>query len=451
MKVRIGYGLGVQGLRDDAGFGDLVDGLEGRGFDSLWLSERLTGDAPDPMVGLAFAAGRTRKLKLGTSVQVLPGRNPAVVAKEWASLDRLSGGRTLPAFGLGVANPAEQQAFGVARDERAAWFDEALPLVRRLWTEDDVDHDGPRFSYRALSVRPKPVQQPPDVWLGGRAKSELRRVGRLGDGWLPSFSTPGEVAAGRVVVEEAAADAGREIEDEHYGALVIYVRDEIPELLAAGIKARRPDVDPGELVPVGFASLRARLEQFLEHGFSKLVLVPAHNPGSWAAELDDAAREILPLQTWPARSMASMVSKWVVLRDHVVDADDVDADGHVLDEILARWVDEACAAYLDQCRVLGEMRDREGLVLRSRVGSWPPGARLGRPTSVAVSAGAREVRRSSFTIAVRLRTSGGETDVTVNVASVVSLQDPVTRDARELGDDVRDELIALEQAAAHFN
>ena len=149
--------------------------------------------------------------------------------------------------------------------------------------------------------------------------------------------------------------------------------------------------------------------------------------------------------------MASMVSKWVVLRDHVVDADDVDADGHVLDEILARWVDEACAAYLDQCRVLGEMRDREGLVLRSRVGSWPPGARLGRPTSVAVSAGAREVRRSSFTIAVRLRTSGGETDVTLNVASVVSLQDPVTGDARELGDAVRDELIALEQAAAHFN
>ncbi len=240
MKVRIGYGLGVQGLRDDTSFGELVDGLEERGFDSLWLSERLTGDAPDPMVGLAYAAGRTRKLKLGTSVQVLPGRNPAVVAKEWASLDRLSGGRTLPAFGLGVANPAEQQAFGVARDERAAWFDEALPLVRRLWTEDAVDHDGPRYSYRALSVRPKPVQQPPDVWLGGRAKSELRRVGRLGDGWLPSFSTPAEVAAGRVVVEEAAADAGREIEDEHYGALVIYVRDAIPELLASGIKAAGP-------------------------------------------------------------------------------------------------------------------------------------------------------------------------------------------------------------------
>jgi probable F420-dependent oxidoreductase len=297
VKVRIGYGLGVQGVRDATRFGALVDGLEERGFDSLWLSERLTGDAPDPMVGLAFAAGRTRKLKLGTSVQVLPGRNPVIVAKEWASLDRLSSGRTLPAFGLGVTNPAEQQAFGVAREERAPWFDEALPLVRRLWTEDDVDHDGPRFSYRGLSVRPKPVQQPPDVWLGGRAKSELRRVGRLGDGWLPSFSTPGEVAAGRVVVEEAAAETGREIEDEHYGSLVIYVRDEIPELLAAGVKTRRPDVEPSDLVAVGLPALRTRLEQFLEHGFSKLVIVPAHNPSSWAAELDDVAREILPLQT----------------------------------------------------------------------------------------------------------------------------------------------------------
>jgi probable F420-dependent oxidoreductase len=297
VKVRIGYGLGVQGLRDSTRFGELVDGLESRGFDSLWLSERLTGDAPDPLVGLAFAAGRTRKLKLGTSVQVLPGRSPVDVAKEWASLDRLSGGRALPAFGLGVANPAEQQAFGVAREERAEWFDEALPLIRRLWTEDAVDHDGPRFSYRGLSVRPKPVQQPPDVWLGGRAKSELRRVGRLGDGWLPSFSTPGEVAAGRVLVEEAAAAAGREIDVEHYGALVINVRDAIPDLLVSAIKSRRPDADPADLVPVGLPALRAHLERFLEAGFSKLVLVPAYDPESWTMELDDVAGEVLPLQT----------------------------------------------------------------------------------------------------------------------------------------------------------
>ena len=81
------------------------------------------------------------------------------------------------------------------------------------------------------------------------------------------------------------------------GALVIYVRDEIPEPSRQGSRPAGPDVDPGELVPVGFDALRARLEQFIEHGFSKLVLVPRAYPGRWAAELDDAAREILPLQT----------------------------------------------------------------------------------------------------------------------------------------------------------
>jgi probable F420-dependent oxidoreductase len=296
MKVRIGYGLGVQGLTDDAQFGRLVDGLEARGFDSLWLSERLTGGAPDPMVGLAFAAGRTRKLKLGTSVQVLPGRNPADVAKAWATLDRLSAGRALPAFGLGIADRAEQQAFGVTREERAGWFDEALPLLRRIWSEDSVDHDGPRFHYRGLAVRPKPRQQPLDVWLGGRAKSELRRVGVLGDGWLPSFSTPGEVAAGRVVVEQAAAEAGRAIDPEHFGALVIYVHDEIPEPLRDRVAQRRPDLEIDELIPVGLPALKAHLESFMEHGFSKFVLVPAREPASWDEELDAVARSVLPLQ-----------------------------------------------------------------------------------------------------------------------------------------------------------
>jgi probable F420-dependent oxidoreductase len=300
VKVRIGYGLGTQGLGGDAGlattFAGLVDALEKHGFDSLWLSERITGPAPDPVVGLAVAAGRTTKLKLGMSVMVLPGRNPVLVAKELASLDLLSGGRLLPAFGLGVALPAEQQAFGVAREDRAAWFDEALPLIRRLWTEDSVDHDGPRFSYRDLRVRPKPAQSPPDVWLGGIAPSEVRRVGRLGDGWLPSFLTPGEAGERRVLVEQAAADAGRQIDPEHFGALVFYGREAVPDRLRQLIAARRPGLDPTELVPLGWPSVRRSLERFIEAGFSKFVLVSVAEPDSWPDELAEAAAEILPLQ-----------------------------------------------------------------------------------------------------------------------------------------------------------
>ena len=173
MKVRIGYGLGTSGLTDRPDldvasvYAAMVDALEDHGFDSLWLSERVTGNAPDPIVGLAVAAGRTRRLKLGMSVMVLPGRNPVLLAKELATLDVLSAGRLLPAFGLGAVNPAEQEAFGVRREDRAPWFDEALPLLRRFWTEDCVVHDGDRFHYGGVQVLPKPLQTPPDVWLGG--------------------------------------------------------------------------------------------------------------------------------------------------------------------------------------------------------------------------------------------------------------------------------------------
>ena len=205
---------------------------------------------------MAFAAGRTTRLKLGMSVMVLPGRNPVVVAKELATLDRLSGGRLLPAFGLGVADPHEQQAFGVERGERAGWFDEALAVIRACWTEDRVTHDGTRFHYDGLRVEPKPHQSPPDVWLGGIAPSELRRVGRLADGWLPSFITPEDAAAGRAVIEQVASEHDREIEDEHFGALVPYTLDGVPDATLAALAARRPDLeDPGVLIPSGWDAL----------------------------------------------------------------------------------------------------------------------------------------------------------------------------------------------------
>jgi probable F420-dependent oxidoreductase len=296
MKVRIGFALGTQPLADEACYPTLVDDLERLGFDSLWLSERLTSDIPDPLAALAFAAGRTRRLKLGTSVLVLPGRNPVVLAKELASLDRLSGGRLLPAFGLGSADAAEHQAFGVAPRERGPWVDEVLPLLRRLWTEDRVDHNGPRFHFEGVAVRPRPVQQPLDLWLGGRGPATLRRVGRLADGWLPSLCTVDEAAAGRAAIEAAAADAGRTIDPEHFGMLVVYSRHELPPAAARSIAARRPDVDPAALVPVDWPAVRATLERFVEVGTSKFVLRPVQDPASWTAELEDLAANVLPLQ-----------------------------------------------------------------------------------------------------------------------------------------------------------
>lgn len=301
MKIRIGMGLGTRSVvHDGEGFGALVDGLEQHGFDSLWLSERISGPAPDPLAALAFAAGRTTKLKLGTSVLILPGRKPALLAKELATIDRLSGGRLLPAVGLGAVDPVEQSAFGVERADRGPIFDEMLPLLRRLWTEEVVDHEGRFFSLSGVRVEPRPVQDTVDIWLGGVAPSELRRVGRLGDGWLPSFCTAEDVRTGIPAIVEEASKHGRAIDPEHFGALIAYREGDLPDVVAAFLARRKPGIDADAVIPRGLDGVRAVIEQMVEVGASKFVVLPFAEPTSteaWADELGRIADALFPLQT----------------------------------------------------------------------------------------------------------------------------------------------------------
>lgn len=301
MKVRVGFGFGTRTTLNDEGFGTVVDALERLRFDSLWLSERIGAEAPDPLVAMSFAAGRTRSLKFGMSVMVLPGRNPIVLAKELATLDRLSGGRLLPAFGLGVADPQEQQAFGVQRAERGKRFDEALAVLRGAWGPGLLTHHGEHFHYDDLVVLPKPRQQHLDVWLGGIAPSELRRVGRLADGWLPSFVTPDDVARGRGIIESVCAEHGRTIDEDHYGVLIPYSIGPAPAAVLAGLAKRRPDLaDPAALVPDGWDALVTRIDEFVAVGTSKFVVLPLTEPATpdaWVAHLEEAAPVVLARQT----------------------------------------------------------------------------------------------------------------------------------------------------------
>lgn len=298
MTVRIGIGLGVQTSSSPQRLAAVVDDLEALGFDSLWLSEGITSDCPDTLTALAYAAGRTQNLKLGTSVLVIPGRNPMLLAKQLATLDNLSDGRLLVAVGLGVASKAEQQAFGVTRDERGSRFDEALPLLRRFWAEESVDHHGRWFQYDNAFVRPFPRQQPLEVWLGGVAPSELRRCGRLGDGWLPSFVTPDDVKRGRSEVERAAEQAGRSIEADHFGVLVPYTEgEEVPEAIADFARRRRPGADVSDVVAQGWEGLRSLLERFIAAGASKFVVVPVTEPTNWDGHVAELADAVHPLET----------------------------------------------------------------------------------------------------------------------------------------------------------
>ena len=140
--------------------------------------------------------------------------------------------------------------------------------------------------------------------------------------------------------------------------------------------------------------------------------------------------------------MTEFVSRWAVLQGHAV-------AGEVGDEAVERWVSAACEEYLARCSTLRARAERSGLRLAWRTGEPPPAAQLGRPTAVVVTASATEVRPASFTIAIRLRPGGGEAGRALNAACVVRLEDPASGAAAELGDEVRDELIAIEHAARH--
>lgn len=298
-KVRIGFGLGTSTTLNGPSYGAVVDALESLGFDSLWLSERISGPAPDPLVAMAYGAGRTERLKFGMSVMVLPGRNPVVLAKELATLANMSGGRLLPAFGLGAVDPVEQQAFGVQRGERAKLFDEMLTVMRNCWTGEPFTHHGDRFDYDEVRVQPAATKM--EVWLGGIAPSELRRIGRMADGWLPSFVTPADAAAGRVVIEEVCNEHDRQIEHDHYGVLVPYAFGPIPDRLLALLAKRRPDLsDPSELVPTSWDGLTDLIRRFIDVGTSKFVVLPLAEPDgaeAWVEHLAEAAEVLRPLET----------------------------------------------------------------------------------------------------------------------------------------------------------
>lgn len=295
MKVRIGVGTGAAGL-DGPAVVDLAGDLVDHGLDSLWLPEVLTADGLDPLVALAWAGAAHPRCKLGTTM-LLPGRNPVRLAKQVASLDALSGGRFLVTFVTGLVRGPERDAVGVEPGQRGAAVDELLPLLRRLWSGAPVSHSGPAGHFRDVTVSPRPAQEPFDVWLGGSLRSSLVRCGRLADGWLPSLCTPEEVGRGRRVVEAAAAEAGRSISPEHFGASVAYAREPLTGAQSEAIARRAHGRPPEELVPVGLPALADLIDRFVAVGFSKFVVRPLRPPDDWRRELDDLAGAVGHLQT----------------------------------------------------------------------------------------------------------------------------------------------------------
>jgi probable F420-dependent oxidoreductase len=149
------------------------------------VGERYPGPLYEPLTTLAWLAGVTRRVRIGSTVIILPYRNPLLVARAIANIDRLSGGRCI--FGVGVGwSRQEYEALGVPFARRGAIADEYLAAIKRLWTSETASFDGRFVRFKNVDCRPLPAQTPhPPIWVGGRSDAALRRAVRFGDGWHP--------------------------------------------------------------------------------------------------------------------------------------------------------------------------------------------------------------------------------------------------------------------------
>jgi probable F420-dependent oxidoreductase len=279
MKIRIGVGFSGWPFERTKDFWDFVDLVEASGLDSIWLNDRIRNPTPalEPITALAMIAGRTKRIKFGMSVAVLPVRDPIVLAKEIATIDFLSNGRMLPAFGLGQNNEAEWLAVGRTTDHRGAMTDEAVPLMRRLWSEDAVTHRGRFYTTHELTILPKPKQQPTPVWFGGRSPAAYRRVARLGDGFLGSYQPPSEAGKAVCAIRQAATEYGRQVPEDHYGTIVPFHFGDTD--VSAEIQTLVRRIDPKTPFE-SYAAWRTpdavlrRIDEFVAVGMTKFVLRP---------------------------------------------------------------------------------------------------------------------------------------------------------------------------------
>lgn len=304
MSIAIGYMPGAfgEGEENSNYLRQLVSAGDKHGYDSIWLSDRIVSEkfSLEPMMALAMVAAYSEKMKFGTSVLAMPLRNPVVLAKQIATLDYLSQGRFFPAVGLGQEEPEEYEACGVTKERRGPRTDEAIQLMRRLWEEEGVTHEGEFYKCHNVTVTPKPFLKPSTpVWIGGRTPAAARRVGRVGDGWLVSSATPAEVKEGRDILFATAEEYNRVIEDDHVGVLLgYYVSSDVEEATIMAnrfVIRQRPDAHFTEFTAVGPVERIAEyIQRYVVSGASKFVMRPMCPAEETMEQLDILGEELLP-------------------------------------------------------------------------------------------------------------------------------------------------------------
>ena len=221
MTISAGIGIANYNFDDHKGFWKWVDLCDSGGVDSIWQSDRIisTDANLECMSVMAALAGGTKRIKFGMNVASLGLRDPVLTAKQCATIDVLSDGRLLPAFGIGSSRSRDYIATGTPTAGRGKRMDEGLAIVSRLWAEESVTFIGSCYQLADASIFPKPVQTPLPLWVGGSSAKAIERTARWGTGWQAGIESPEQVAPVIKAVKAKALDLGRTIDDDHFGTL----------------------------------------------------------------------------------------------------------------------------------------------------------------------------------------------------------------------------------------
>jgi len=307
-NVAVGVGLMEFPFSGAETYWRWVDLCEAGGVDSIWQTDRLVTPTPflECMSVMAALAGRTRRIKFGVNVLSLAMRDAVLVARQCATIDFLSNGRLLPAFGIGSPLGPEWKTLNLDPKTRGRKTDEGLDVIRLLWSQDKVDYEGVHYHLSGASLSPKPVQADLPMWIGGSSEAAIRRTARIGTGWQAGPETPVQAAAVVAAIKAAAREAGRVIDDDHYGAGIPYRfgSPDDPALLPLfEAYKKRTGREPKDYFAIGDAeAIVRRIGDYVDAGVSKFILRPqARGDDEITAQTRRLIEEVLPriAARWP--------------------------------------------------------------------------------------------------------------------------------------------------------
>ena len=301
---RFGEDLGVGFVAGDL---ELAAAMDAMPVDSLWVGGHVASPNPTPevMVGLTRLAAATRRVRVGSAVLLLPLYPPAIVAKQVADLDRAAGGRVILGVGVGGEYPQEFCACQVPVGERGSRTNEAIPLLRELWTAEPVNHRGRHYPMTDVRVHPPPLQPGgPPIVVAGRKQPAMRRAATLGDGWMPYLYSPRRYATSVTAIRSMAAEKGRDLSGFGWFAFVfvsVHADGDTARRAAASALGGRYNQDFRAMVDNVTAAgtpveVTTKLKDFVDAGVRHFVFLPI-SPGDQGNAvthrlLDDVIPEI---------------------------------------------------------------------------------------------------------------------------------------------------------------